>query len=133
MDIEAIKMRTAGTASEENVVSQTIIYSKLVDAFYSKLEEMQSKNEKPPTIIDFNPQLSCYAVKSLSITSTTLDDYEKVRQQLAFQQDYIDSQSVSVEHFMPDNIFKRLNIKSAQEPNKPGKLADSNDTNGENQ
>ena len=131
MDIEAIKMRTAGNTSTENIANQAIIYGKLVDVFYSKYENMQAKNEKPPTIIEFEPSLSCYAVKSLSCSSATIDEYQKTRQQLAFQQDYIDSQSVAIEHFMPSNIMKRLNLKPVREPNKPG--ADSNDINaGEN-
>ena len=131
MDIEAIKMRIAGSTSTENVVNQAIIYGKLINAFYSKSEDMQAKNEKPPTIIEFEPTLSCYAVKSLSCSSVSIDEYQKVRQQLAFQQDYIDSQSMAIEHFMPENILKRLNLKPVKEPNKPG--ADSNDINaGEN-
>jgi hypothetical protein len=131
MDIEAIKMRIAGSTSTENVVNQAVIYGKLINAFYSKYEDMQAKNEKPPTIIEFEPTLSCYAVKSLSCSSVSIDEYQKVRQQLAFQQDYIDSQSMAMEHFMPDNILKRLNLKPVKEPNKPG--ADSNNINaGEN-
>jgi hypothetical protein len=131
MDIEAIKIRIAGSTSTENIVNQAIIYGKLINAFYSKYEDMQAKNEKPPTIIEFEPQLSCYAVKSLSCSSVTIDEYQKVRQQLAFQQDYLDSQSMAIEHFMPENILKRLNLKPVREPNKPG--ADSNDINaGEN-
>jgi hypothetical protein len=131
MDIEAIKMRIAGSASAENMINQAIIYGKFIDAFYSKYEDMKVKNEEPPAIIKFEPQLSCYAVKSLSCSSVTIDEYQKTRQQLAFQQDYIDSQSMAIEHFMPNNIMKRLNLRPVKEPNKPG--ADSNDTNaGEN-
>jgi hypothetical protein len=69
-------------------------------------------------------------VKSLSCSSVTIDDYQKVRQQLAFEQDFIDSQSIAIEHFMPNNIMKRINLRPVKEPNKPG---DSNETNaGEN-
>jgi hypothetical protein len=125
-----IKMRIAGSASAENMLNQAIIYGKFVDTFYSKYEDMQAKNEKPPTCIKFEPQFSCYAVKSLSCSSVTTDEYQKARQQLAFQQDYIDSQSMAIEHFMPNNIMKRINLRPVKEPNKPG---DSNETNaGEN-
>ncbi len=130
MDIEVTKMKASGLPGLTNLVNQSVIYGKLMDTFYRRYEDMQTKNEKPPIIINFEPQFSCYAVKSLTCTFGTIENYEKLRQQLAFQQDYIDSQSMAIEHFMPDNILKRLNLRPAREPNKP---ADSNNANGENQ
>jgi len=91
---------------------------------------VQAKKVNLPAIINFEPRFSSYVVKSLTRDSGTIEDYAQIRQQLAFQQDYTDSQSTAVEHFLPDNILKRLNLRPAQEPNKP---ADSNNANGENQ
>ena len=132
MDIEFTKMRTSGLVIANDIVNQTIIYGKLVDTFYQRYEEMQAKNETPPTIINFESQLSCYVVKSLTRDPGTIEDFAKMRQQLAFQQDYISSQSTAIEHFMPDNITKRLNLRAMQEPNKPAKSGDLKDANGVN-
>ncbi|MFA5292622.1 MAG: hypothetical protein WC496_06255 [Phycisphaerae bacterium] len=131
MDIEVTRMRTAGMAGAEGIMNQSLIYSKLMDTINSEFEDIQAKKVTLPAIIGFQPRLSFYVIKSLTRDSGAIEDYEQIRQQLAFQQDYIDSQSMSVEHFLPDNILKRLNLRPAQqEPNSP---ADSNNANGENQ
>jgi len=130
MDIEMTRLRISGMAGVEGIMNQSLIYGKLMDAFDREFEDVQAKKVNLPAIINFEPRFSSYVVKSLTRDSGTIEDYAQIRQQLAFQQDYTDSQSTAVEHFLPDNILKRLNLRPAQEPNKP---ADSNNANGENQ
>ena len=128
-DIEITRHRTQGMVGTEGFVNQNIVYGKLIDTFYHKFDEMQAGNKKPPVIIDFEPMLTCYVIKSLTrdTNDVVIEDYEKVRPELAYQQDFVDSQSMAIELFLPNNIFKRLNVRPVTEPNKP---ADSNDANG---
>ena len=84
-----------------------------------------------PAVIEFQPLLSCYVIKSLSRNPVTTDEYEKLRQQIAYKENFILAQSMTLEHFMPDNIIKRLNLKSlTNEPNEPNNPAKQNDANG---
>ncbi|MDD5010804.1 MAG: hypothetical protein PHQ00_01640, partial [Phycisphaerae bacterium] len=129
MEIEMTKTKTAGLTGTGSIVNESIIYAKLINMFYRKSLEIQAAKEELPLIIDFEPQLSCYAVKNLTCNFGTIEEYEAVRSELAFQQDYLISQSMAIEHFMPDNILKRLNLRPAQMQDES---ADSNDTNGEN-
>lgn len=132
-DIEMTKMKVSDMPGTKNVINESIIYAGLVDVFYKQFENMQVTKEELPVIIEFKPRLSCYAVKSLTCASGTTGEYEQIRQQLAFQQDYVDSQSIAIEHFMPDNILKRLNLRPAQPVQEPNKPAGPNNLNGENQ
>ena len=126
-DIEMIKLRTAQMPGTESLIGQRVIAAKLVNEFYSLIEPNQTQLEKVPTVIEFKPQLACYAIKSLGKKPVTTEDYEQTRQQLAYRENYTQTQSMVIEHFMPNNIFKRMNYKSVEnEPNAPVKT----DTNG---
>ncbi len=129
MEIEMAKTKTAGLTGAGSIVKESISYAELINIFYQKSLDIQAAKEELPLIIDFEPQLSCYAVKNLTCDFGTIEEYEAVRPELAFQQDYVISQSMAIEHFMPDNVMRRLNFRPAQTPEKS---ADSNDINGEN-
>ena len=131
-DIELTRLHIAYVPGMEKALNQSIIYSLMIDAFYSHLKDNQTEANDVPLVIDFKPKLDCYAVKSLRRNPATTQDYEQSRQQTAFREDYMQSQSMALEHFMPDNIIKRLNFKPAYEPNKPAEKTknDANDANG---
>lgn len=127
MDIEMTKMRVAGMMGAESIVDQSLTYSKLIDLFFAKYQEMQEKKQQPPVTVDFDPRLTIYVIKSIKVSSPgTIDDYEAVRQRLALQSDYIDSQSAAFDFFMPDNITARNNLKEVA----PQKKTDANEANG---
>lgn len=129
MDIEMTRMRVAGMAASERIIAQSVIYSKLIDALHDKYEQMQAKQETTPAILDFEPRLSYYVIKDLNVGSPgTIEEFEQVRQQLALQQDFIDSQSMGIEFFMPDNITARANLRPSADQNTPPQ---ANDANGE--
>jgi hypothetical protein len=128
-DIEILKLSTPQSPGAERFVNQSIIYAKLTDEFYSLFKSNQTQLENVPAVVEFKPKLACYAIKSLSRNLATTEDYEQSRQQIAYKEDYILSQSMAFEHFMPDNILKRLNLRLAHEPNKPAEKTET-DTNG---
>ena len=128
-DIELIRLHTAYVPGTEKALSQSIIRGLMIDAFYSRLKDNQTEANDVPLVIEFKPQLDCYAVKSLRRNPVTTQDYERSRQQTAFMEDYVLSQSMAFEHFMPDNIIKRLNFRPVYEPNKPAEKTKT-DANG---
>jgi hypothetical protein len=127
--IELIKLHTAYIPGTEQALNKSIVRGLMIDAFYSHLKDNQIEANDVPLVIEFKPQLDCYAVKSLRRNPATLRDYEQTKQRTAFMEDYRLSQSMALEHFMPENIFKRLNFKSTYEPNKPAEKIRT-DTNG---
>jgi len=128
MDIEIIKLSTSQSPGAENFVNQSIIHAELVDKVYSLFKSNEIQLEAVPAVVEFKPKFTCYAIKSLSRNPATIEDYEQTRQQIAYKEDYVMSQSMALELFMPDNILKRLNVKPANEPNKPAEKtkADTN-------
>ena len=128
-EIELIRLHTAYIPGTEKALNKSIIRGLMIDAFYSRLKDNQTEANDVPLIIEFKPQLDCYAVKSLRRNPATMQDYEQSRQQTAFMEDFRLSQSMALEHFMPDNILKRLNFKPVHEPNKPAEKTKT-DANG---
>lgn len=126
-DLELAKLNTANSPAADRFISQTIIYGKFIDLLYSQLQPGQTEAQNLPTVLEFKPQLSCYAVKSIIRDFATKESYNQERQRKAFEQDYIMSQSMMFQHYMPDNILKRLNLVPAQ---KSDDTADTNDANG---
>jgi hypothetical protein len=130
MDVELTKMRVAGMMGAESVVDQTVVYGKLVDAFFAKYQEMQANKQQPPVILDFDPKLSLYVIQTIKVgTPGTIEQFNEVRQQIALQEDFIDAQSASFNFFMPDNITARSNFKEVQ-PKKAAEANEPNEANG---
>jgi hypothetical protein len=127
MDIELTKVRVAGMMGAESVVDQSMVYGKLIDSFYAKHQEMQTNNEQFPVMLEFDPKLAVYVIKSMKVGSPgTVEEFDSIRQQIALQEDFIDSQSAAFGFFMPDNVTARSNLKTMESE----KAADANDANG---
>lgn len=120
-DIEMIKLRSAQMTGAENLINQRIIAAGLVNGFYSLFDPNGNQLElkEVPTVFECKPQISYYVIKSLNRNPVTTEEYELSRQNLDNRENSIISQSMTLEHYMPDNIFKRMDFKPAQEPNKP--------------
>lgn len=127
-DVEMVKLRAAQLPGTENLINQSITVAKLVNEFYSLFKSNETQLEDVPVIVEFKSQLACYVIKSLSRSPATTEYYEQSRQLLAYRKNYIMLQSMAIEHFMPDNIIKRLNLKPAYEgeADKPVRQTDAN-------
>ncbi|MFA6176212.1 MAG: hypothetical protein WC765_06510 [Phycisphaerae bacterium] len=117
-DMEMAKVAMSGSPAAERYINQSIMYGKLIDAFYSQFTGDSTEAANLPLMIKFQPQMSCFAVKSLNRTFAPMESYETNRQQIAYGKDYIIGQSMAFEFFMPDNITKRMNLRPAQKDDK---------------
>lgn len=122
-DMEMARIAMSGSPAAERYINQSIVYGKLINAFYSQFKGDEAEAANVPLMIKFEPQMSCFAVKSMSRTFAPMESYESNRQKIAYGKDYIISQSMAFEFFMPDNITKRLNLRPAQ---KSDEESDSN-------
>jgi len=128
-DMEMAKVAMSGSPAAERYINQSIMYGKLIDAFYSQFTGDSAEAANLPLMIKFQPQMSCFAVKSLNRTFAPMESYETNRQQIAYGKDYIIGQSMAFEFFMPDNITKRMNLRPAQKDDKSdsNSVADTGD------
>jgi hypothetical protein len=60
-----------------------------------------------PQLLIFKPEHSVYCVKDITVQRLSLEDYQKNRGLIAFREGYVQSQSLAVDHFNPDNIIAR--------------------------
>ncbi|MBN1788752.1 MAG: hypothetical protein JW806_10230 [Sedimentisphaerales bacterium] len=117
VDIETVKLSMSQSPIAEEFIKKNITNAALVNKFYSLLEPQQTKIENVPVVVEFEPQLACYVVKSFSRQPETVQNYEQTRQRIAFREDYIITQSIAVEYLMPENITKRAGLRIADESN----------------
>ena len=85
----------------------------LLDSFYSLLPPDSAVPDSLPLVLEFKPELSLYVIKSLRRNVITLDEYARAKATVAYQLDLTTSRSQSLSHFMPKNIIKRMNFRSA--------------------
>ena len=67
-----------------------------------------------PLVMEFKPDMSYYVIKDISVKRLFKEDFEKMKATRLFREDYIQSQSLAVIHFNPENILKRMNFKAAE-------------------
>jgi len=68
-----------------------------------------------PTILESPSQLSVYCIKDLSVTRFGLQEYAKAKPMYAYQEEFVQSQSLSAVHFNPANIAQRMHYRSLGE------------------
>ena len=61
--------------------------------------------------MEFKPDMTYYCIKNLTINRLSKEDYNKIKTMRLFTEDNIQSQNLSVVHFNPENILKRMNFK----------------------
>jgi len=60
-----------------------------------------------PQLLIFKPEHSAYCIKDMTVQRLSLEDYQKNRGLIVFREGYVQSQSLAVNHFNPDNIIAR--------------------------
>ena len=95
---------------------KSIVESKrLNDRLYELLGDGKTEAKDINAIMEFKPNASYYVVKDLSRTQVTKADYLTSKSTAAFRRNAGQSDSLGLIHFSPDNVFKRLNFRWAQE------------------
>jgi hypothetical protein len=92
------------------------IQAEFVNRLYSLVPEDTNSLETVPFIFKFEPHLSYYCLKNLSVKRLYQDEYERIKPLQIFKEDLAQSQTLAVIHFNPENILKRMNFRLAEEP-----------------
>jgi hypothetical protein len=70
--------------------------------------------------------MSYIVVKDLSVSPIDAGQYEQSKSRRAFQYDFIESQSVALVHYNPENILKRTRFRTMEVEETPAEPADAN-------
>ena len=112
-NLETIALQGQGDPMTSFYLNESKVNKQFVDQLYSLVPPDKDTVESLPLVMEFKPDLSYYVIKDISVKRLFKEDYEKMKATRLFREDYIQSQSLAVIHFNPENILKRMNFKSA--------------------
>jgi len=107
-NLETIALQGQGDPMTSFYLSESKVNKQFVDQLYSLVPPDKDTAENLPLVMEFKPDLSFYAIKSVSVKRLFKEDFDKMKATRLFREDYIQSQSLAVIHFNPENILKRM-------------------------
>jgi hypothetical protein len=113
-NLDTIALQGQGDPITLFYLNETKVNQQFVDQLYSLIPPDKDKAESLPVVMEFKPDLSYYVIKDISVKRLYQEDYDKMKADRLFREDYIQSQSLAVIHFNPENILKRMNFKPAE-------------------
>ena len=110
-NLETIALQGQGDPMTSFYLSESRVNKQFVDQLYSLVPPDSDTAETLPVVMEFKPDLSYYVIKDISVKRLFKEDYDKMKATRLFREDYIQSQSLAVIHYNPENILKRMNFK----------------------
>lgn len=109
--LEALAAQSEGNPAAQYFANERSRSSLLVKELYSLLPADSNSVKNTPLIMEFKPDMGFYCIKNLTIKRIWKEDYDKIKAQRLYTEDSLQSQSLSVVHFNPENILKRMDLK----------------------
>jgi len=109
--LETLAVQGKGNPATASYLNESRKNRMFADTLYSLVPEDSNDVPKVPVVVEFKPDMSYYAVKSISLNHLWKEDYEQMKAMRLYREDHIQSQSLAPVHFNPENILKRTNFK----------------------
>ena len=116
---EKLFVREATAPKQWFTVNEARIESCFIDQLYSLVPPDSSTAKILPVSIEIKPHMSFYVIKNISVNRLSQQVYEKIKATEAYRQEHIQSQSLAVIHFNPENIVKRMKYRQAEQRKEP--------------
>jgi hypothetical protein len=129
---EAMLLQNQGDPSRNLIIERTRKQKLFLDKIYELVPPNSNSPKNLPLVLESKSDMSCYCLKKVVINRTTIADYDKLKIVRAYRDDYIQSQSLTVVHFNPENILKRMKMEFVDTDDQPvdaNKPEDSNEPN----
>jgi len=124
-NLETIALQGKGDPVTPFYLKESDVNKRFIDQLYSLIPPDKNKAEPLPAVVEFKPDMSYYVVKDISVKRIYQEDFDQSKATRLFREDYIQSQSLAVIHFNPENILKRMNFRIAG--TEDGESADANE------
>jgi hypothetical protein len=124
--IKILEVQAQGSPGSELLIEANKRRKQFIDNLYELVPPEETTLQKVPVIMESRSDMSWYVIRNISINRLYRDDYQKVKAQESLRQEYFEAQNLTVIHFNPDNILKRMNfsaIGASEQPvdaNAPG-------------
>lgn len=131
--ISAAILNTLALHREGDPAGQFSMYDierekRLADKLFLLVPRDKTTTDELPMVMEFKPEMSYYALKTISVNRLWKEQYEESKVSRLFDEEYIRSQSLSAVHFNPENILERLKIEWVRDDEEPAE-ADTNEPN----
>ena len=108
-----IAVQSQGDPTAESFLNERKKQRQFVDQLYSLVPPDSNSVEALPLVMEFIPDMSYYVIKNISVKRLWQEDYEIIRAQRFYREDYVQFQSLTAVHLNPENILKRMNFRPA--------------------
>jgi hypothetical protein len=79
--------------------------------FMDHMFALASEKKQLPQVIVNQSDMSVYVIRSMKLNPVSKEQYEQVKAQAAFIENYVQGQSLGLDYLMPQNIMKRNNFR----------------------
>jgi hypothetical protein len=87
---------------------------RFIEKLYSLIPQDSSSVDNVPLLVEFKPDMSFYCIKNLSVQRISLQEYEKIKAMRLQTENFVQSESMVVVHFNPENILKRMSFEQVK-------------------
>ncbi len=112
-------MQSQGDPMAQSIINNGEKERQLRNQLYSLVPQDANTIENLPLTMEFKPDLCYYCIKDISVRRLDQQQYEATKALQVYKEDVVESQSLAVIHFAPENILKRMNFKVINENDEP--------------
>ncbi|MDT8301895.1 MAG: hypothetical protein RQ760_10460 [Sedimentisphaerales bacterium] len=112
--LQTMTAQSAGNPAAPLFLSGRRKQQRFIEKLYSLIPQDSSSVDNVPLLMEFKPDMSYYCIKNLSVKRISLQEYEKIKAMRLQAESFVQSESMVVVHFNPENILKRMSFKQAK-------------------
>ncbi len=120
MELSTLAVQNEGNPAAKFFLNQAKVEAQLTEKLYSLVPSDSNTPETLPVVVEFEPTLSFFCIKSLALKRLWREDFERLRPLRFYRQAVVRLQSLAPVHFKPDNILERLRFRPAEPKEKAG-------------
>lgn len=113
--LEVIATQAASNPAAPEYLRRLAIERRFMDRLHALLPADKDTLTEAPLVMEFKPDQSFYCLRSLSIQRLNQQQFQSLRPMLLSRQEHVESQSLAVVHFSPENILKRMDFRFAEQ------------------
>jgi len=108
--LDALAAQSEGHPATRYFINERTRSILLVKELYSHIPADSNSAESLPFVMEFKPDMTYYCIKDLTIKRLWKEDFDRIKTRRLFAEESVQSQNLSVIHFNPENILKRMNF-----------------------
>ena len=113
-DMEVYAIQNKGNPMYKYTIGDRWKRKLFIDQLYSLVPQDNNSIDDMKYIMEFRPDMGFYVIRNISIERLWKEQYEKVKPMQIFGEDQIESQSLAVVHFNPQNILERMRFEEVE-------------------